>query len=926
MPDFQALVRKHLPPLALPQGRERKIVEELAAQLEDAYDALRATGLSDDEAWRELQRQLPDGGALADALLDAEPAIVQLAQPDHGRFAGPRLRNLASTCRELLGTGIVRDLQSGIRLLIAHRGFTATTILTLAICLGANAAIFTVVYAVLLRPLPFPAADRLVVMGDVYPTITPDDILSNDAPSYFDRRDALTALEDQALFANWFDSLVIDGISEEMRGMRATPSLFRVLQANPALGRAFTDAEGEPGNERKIILSHGLWQRLYAGDPTVVGRDVRLGWTGQPYTIVGVMPRGFSFFDRGDGHARAARDQVQFWIPLGLTAAQRSDQARTRYGYFHIGRLRAGTTLDQLRTELAALNVSTFKRFPQFQFAELGMYTAATPLQDALTRPVKRILLLLWAGAGCVLLIGALNLANLTLARSIARARDLATRLALGASRARVTRQLVLEGVLVAAAAGLASVAVAAGLLRALAAGHLSSLPNASSIHLDAIVVGAVLAASLVVGVAIGFVPALAMRTLNIVQVLAESGRLGTGGRATGLFRRTLVVAQVAFSVVLLVGAGLLLASFRNLLAVDAGFDPAGVVTATIFPPPSRYPDQRAVAGLSNQLLESIRAMPGVQAAGITSNVALSGGTSPSTVAPDTSAANANQPPVLPSVVTVSPGYFEAMKTGLVRGRYFVDADRDDGPPVAIVDERLAARFWPGQDPIGKGIFRGQSKRFEIVGVVREVRFDTLAGRKDSAGAAYFPHTQAPISGRLRWIAIKAAGDPTAMIRSVRGVVSRIDSQLPLADVQTMSERTAQSIATERLAMSVATMFGVVALLLSMVGIYGVLAYIVAQKTREIGIRLALGSTARNIFGLFLKEGLMLIAIGLATGLAAALAAGRALNDQVFGVAPSDPFVLGGVAMATGAIALLACLSPARRAARVDPLAVLNDQ
>jgi putative ABC transport system permease protein len=329
---------------------------------------------------------------------------------------------------------------------------------------------------------------------------------------------------------------------------------------------------------------------------------------------------------------------------------------------------------------------------------------------------------------------------------------------------------------------------------------------------------------------------------------------------------------------------------------------------------------------LSNQLLDSIRAMPGVQTAGITSNIALSGGTSPSTVAPDTTSANANDPPVLPSVVSVTPGYFEAMSTRLVRGRNFADADRDDSPPVAIVDERLAARFWPGQDPIGKGIYRGQSKRFEIVGVVRDVKFDMLAGRKESAGAAYFPHTQSPIAGRLRWIAIKAATDPTAMIRSVRTALSAIDPQLPLSDVQTMSERTAQSIAAQRLAMSVATMFGVIALLLSIVGIYGVLAYIVAQKTREIGIRLALGSTARNIFQLFFREGLALIAIGLAIGLAGALAVGRALNDQVFGVAPSDPIVLGSVAVATGAIALLACISPARRAARVDPLTVLNDQ
>ena len=514
------------------------------------------------------------------------------------------------------------------------------------------------------------------------------------------------------MFALWFDTITFDGLSEEIRGMRATPSLFRVLQVAPALGRSFTDAEGEIGAEQKVILSHGLWQRLYGGDPAAIGRDLRLGWTGQRYTIVGVMPRGFSFFDIGDdGHARAPGDAVQFWIPLAFTAAQRSDEARTRYGFYHVGRIRPDATIEQVQAQIDALNAANFKRFPEFGLAELGMYTAVTPLQDALTRSVRSILYLLWGGAAFVLLIGALNIANLALARSSVRARELATRVALGAGRFRVTRQLILEGVLLAGIGGLASLGVGAWILRTLASSGMTNMPNAARIQMDWTVVAFTVAVSVIVGVLIGLVPAATVGRLNLNQALAEGSRLGTGGRATRLFRRGLVVAQVAFSVVLLIGAGLLLTSFRNLLAVDAGFDAERVTTATIFPPPSRYKDQAALVALSNRVLESVRSIPGVQAAGITSNIALSGRTSPATVSAADRVPQPGEALVLPSVVGVTPGYFEAMATPLIRGRYFAEADRENTLRVAIVDERLAARFWPGQDPIGKGLHRGASER-----------------------------------------------------------------------------------------------------------------------------------------------------------------------------------------------------------------------
>jgi putative ABC transport system permease protein len=926
MRDFKAFVREQVSPLALPPGRERKIVEEWAAQIEEAYDVLVAGGLSDEEAWSELQREVPDWNALGGELLDAEPAVLRLANPARGPLPGRTKTRIVATIRENLTAGLLQDLRTGIRLLVKDRGFSATTILTLAVCLGANAAIFTVVYSVLLRPLPVPDPDRIVAMGDVYPTITPNDILSNDAPSYFDRLEAVPALAEQAMFAFWYDAMTINGMPEEVRGMRATPSLFRLLRVPPALGRTFTDAEGEMG-AGKVILSHGLWQRLYGGDPGVVGQDLRLGWTGQRYTIIGVMPREFTFFDYGyDGHARTGGDEVQFWIPLAFTPAQKSDEARTRYGFFHVGRLRPGATVQQVRTQIDALNAAKFKRFPQFRLAELGMYTAVTPLQEALTRNVSRILYLLWGGAGFVLLIGAINVTNLALARSTVRARELATRLALGARRLQMTRQLIIEGLVPAGIGGMAGAGVGAWILQALASNGIQNMPNAAHVHMNWTVFAFLGGVSLLVGILIGLVPAARAFTFTINQVLADGSRIGTGGRATRLFRRGLVVTQVALSVVLLIGAALFLTSFRRLMNVDAGFTAARVTTATIFPPPSRYPDQQSVALLSSRILDAVRSIPGVETAGITSNIALSGRTSPAAVSATDRDPAPGEAVVIPSVVSVTPGYFEAMATPLLRGRYFADSDGEGTLPVAIVDERLAARFWPNQDPIGKGVYRGRSERYTIVGVVRDVHFESVAGQTESVGTAYFPHMQAPPLGRLRWIAVRTAAEYPAVMRAVRAALTAIDPDLPLSDIQTMTERTSRSLVSQSLAMRLASIFGLVALFLSVLGIYGVLAYVVARRTREIGIRMALGSTVRGIFSLVFKEGLTLIAAGLMVGVAGAIAMGRTLEGQIFGVQPTDPLILGTVALVTGFVALLACVAPALRATRVDPVAVLTEQ
>jgi predicted permease len=923
MRDFKALVRERVAPLALAADREQKIVDEWAAELVEIHDALRADGLSDDDAWREVQRHLPDTETLAEDLLVAEPIPLKLAARSPAPCARRTLRALVARARERLAAGLLRDVHLGMRLLVHDRGFSATVILTLAICLGANAAIFTVVNAVLLRPLPVPESDRIVGMGDVYPTITPNDILTNDVPSYFDRLEALTTLEEQALFTYWYDTLPIDGVPQELRGMRVTPSLFRLLRVPPAIGRAFTDAEAEPGATRVIVLSDGLWQTLYGGDPSVVGQTLRLGWTGERYTIVGVMPRGFSFFDAGeDGHA--GFQAVQFWIPMIFTPEQRTDAARTRYGFTHIGRLKPGATVQQVREQLAALRATNASRFPQFRYDELGMYTSVLPLQEALTRRVRRTLYLLWAGAGFVLLIGAINIANLSLARASARRRELATRLALGAGRFQVARQLLVEALPPAVVGGLSGLAVGALILRALAFAGLANLPNAAGIRMDPATVAFVALATLAVALLIGLTPAGTVGAITIQPVLAEGSRSGTSGRSARAFRRGLVVAQVALSVVLLIAGTLLLTSFRHLLQVDAGFDADGVVTATVFPPPSRYPEAGAVSGLLDRIRERVQAIPGVRAAGFTSNVALSGYESPSTVTA-AGRTGTDDPPLVPSVIAVTPGYFDAMGTPLVRGRGFDDRDHANAQRVAVVDESLARRLWPDADAIGQAIYRGDAGPFAIVGVVRNVRFEGLAGSIDAIGTAYFPQAQAPPLGRLRWLAIRSAGEPAAVVRAVRAALVEIDPDLPLSDIQTMAERTSRSLVPQRLAMSLAAMFALTALFLSMLGIYAVLANVVARRTREIGIRMALGSPASAILRLVLAEGVVLIGAGLLLGVGGAILVARALTGVLFGVEPTDPLLLGSVALATGGVALLACLAPARRASRVDPVRVLSE-
>ena len=752
MPDFKAHVRAGLGTTGLPADQEAKIVEEIAGQLEERYELLLETGRSPTEAWQEVQREVPDWDELRASLIDGAPLAYRLAHSGRPPLAGPRKRAWLARIAELGSRGLIQDLRFGARRVRKDRGYALTTLVTLAVCLGANTAIFTVVYSVLLKPLPLPEAERIVAFADQFPTVDPAFSLYNNARSYFDRPDAVPVVEDQAMFRTARRAIRIDDRAEHTSGLEVTPSFFALVRTLPALGRAFTDQDAEIGNEQKVILSHGLWQQAYGADPAVIGRDIELD--GRPFTIVGVMPAGFSFVER----------DARFWVPLTFSAEQRTiDTPATRLTYggglYHMGRLRPGADLALAQEQVDALNAANTERFPAIRdiWINTRFHTVVVALQEMLARDVSAILYLLWGGAAFVLLIGTINIANLTLARSSVRAREFATRLAIGASPARIVRLLAVESLALSVAGGAVSLLIGTGILYAIQT-PIEGMPGADRVRLDWTVVAFTLGSAALVGTLIASGSAAGLRTLNLGPAIADGSKGGTRGRNMRALRRWLVVGQIAISFVLLVAAGLLLTSFRNLLRVDPGFDSSNVVTAGLNLPAQRYADNQAMSAFTEDLLDAIRAIPGVTGAGVTSNIPLGtvGGYGP-IIAEDYVAAP-GESVVSPWRTSISPGYLETMGMTLLRGRAFDSGDRADTEPVVLIGESLARRFWGDGDPIGTRMFMPthpddlnrtdeNTEFYRVVGIVRDVQHRDLAGRKDRAfGAFYRPYAQAPNS------------------------------------------------------------------------------------------------------------------------------------------------------------------------------------
>jgi predicted permease len=822
---------------------------------------------------------------------------------------------------------LLQDLRFALRLLWKDRGFTLTTVATLALCVAANTSIFAVVHAVLLKPLPFPEPDRLVTIFNSYPGAGAVRA-SNGVPDYYDRRAQMPALDEIAMYR--LSGATVGGQGgevERVTSLPVTPSFFRLLRTEPHRGQLFSEADADAGAPRKVAISYGTWQRLFGGRDDAIGRDLRLN--GFPHTVVAVLPEEFRFVD----------PDVQVWIPVGFSAEERSDERRHSNNWQQVARLKPGATVEQAQVQVDAINAANLERFPQLKqvLINAGFNTGVKSFHADLVQDSQRTLYLLWGGVLTVLLIGCVNVANLVSVRASTRARELATRHALGASLQQLSRQIFTETLLVAVVGGLAGLALGWLALKAVGPLALDRLPRGGDAAIDLTAIAFVVGLTLLVGFVIGLFPVAALRHADLGQVVREEGRSGTASRRTRVVRRVLVTSQVAFALVLLVGAGLLFASFQRVLAVDPGFEAEHVLTGTLTLPVARYKSTTDARAAIDRILTAVRSLPGIVAAGATTTVPMSGDHSDSVIFAEGYQPAPGESLISPMQIWISPGYFEAMRTELRAGRFFDQRDVDGAQRAIIVDEQLARKFWPNQDPIGRYMwFPGNVQNLmeppprdqwmRVVGVVENVRLDGLVDGPSfrTVGAYYMPIAQNEVRGLS--VVARTGQEPTSVTGAIRAEVTRVDPELPFYGVRTMNERVDLSLADRRTPMLLALGFATVALLLAAIGIYGVLAYQVNQRSREIGIRMALGAATSTIFGMVLREGAFIVSAGTIAGLAGAFLLRRTLQSQLHEVGAMDPVVIVTVGAVLFLVALAAILLPARRAARVDPVHALMGQ
>ncbi len=817
---------------------------------------------------------------------------------------------------------LIQDIRFSLRQLSRQKGFAATAVLTLSLCLGANATIFSVVRSAILKPLPIADPGRVVVMWNAYPGagVGGDVRGANGAPDFFDRRALKETFEEVAAYRDRGRSLGIDGVPRRLTSREVTPSLFPLIGRGTALGRTFTEEEGEPGQDQVVLLSYGLWQELFGGDPSAIGKQLRLD--GRPHTVIGILPKDFVFLD----------DRVRLFTPLSFSPEQRQEYHSNNYEM--IARLRDGVTIQSAQARIDALNAANMDKMPELKplLVDAGFHTPLHLLHEDLVRDVREPLFLLWGGVTLVLLIGCVNVANLVLVRTTARLPEMATRSAIGASRGRLVRQLLTETILLTAGGGGLGLVVGWGGLRVLQHLDLGRLPRGGPISLDLTAVAFTGALTLVVGILLALIPVAGLLRVRLAATLRDEGRGSTAGRGSNALRKGLVSAQLALALVLLVGAGLLMVSFREVLAIDPGFRPGGVLTAAVSLPASRYAGDEELTAFARDSLERLRALPGVEAAGITSDIPFGLGFSDSVIFAEGYVMSPGESVLSPTRQVVSPGYFEAMGMRILAGRAFDDGDIASSRPVIIIDEHLARRFWPSGDALGQRMWQPNSaedinnpqnaRYYDIVGIVEPIQMRSLTSGRDTEGAYYFPLAQSP--RRSLDFAVKARADTRALSQPMRQAIAAIDPELPLFDVQTMPERIDRSLADRRTPMLLTTGFSLLALFLAGLGVYGLLAYLVQLRTREIGIRVALGSEPSGILRLVLRDGLALVAVGLGAGVAGALGMRRFIESQLHGVSSLDPQVLGLVLALLASAAFLACAIPARRAVRIDVVRALS--
>lgn len=801
-----------------------------------------------------------------------------------------------------------QDLRYGLRMLLKHKGFTAVAALTLALGIGANTAIFSVVNAVLLHPLPYREADRLMV---IWETSSRNQRSSVTAPNYLDWRDQNRAFEQIAAAAGASFNLTGGGDPQRLPGARVSANYFDVLGTKPVAGRSLLLADDQHGADRVVLLSYGLWQRRFGADPHILGQAILLD--GEPHVVVGVMPEAIRF----------QSTSAQLWKPLALSP---QDLAATGSHYLRVtGRLKPGVTREQAEAELKAIATQLEAKRPH---SNTGWSVAVVPLRDQLVSDVRLSLFILLGAVGFVLLIACANIANLLLARAAARRKEMAVRLALGAGRWRLFRQLVTESVILAGLGGAVGLLLALLCLEMLVALLPGNIPRLGQVGIDSTVLGFTLGIALLTGLLFGLAPGLQASKPDLQDALKESGR-ATAGPDRHRLRSALVVAEVAVTLVLLVGAGLMVRSFWRLQAVNPGFNPGTVFSLQMALPESRYPEPRQTAAFYQTVLEQVTALPDVQSAALCSQLPL--GSRGFGIAVFIEGRPRLGPREVPMAHyrAVSADYFRVLRIPQVAGRWFNERDREGAVRVGIINETMARRYWSGEDPLGKRftLDDNETTPIQIVGVVRDVKH---FGLEAEAGPEFFvPHQQAPalfwrwVGGSLHLV-VQPRTSASSVLAGIRRAIWSTDAQLPLYNVTSLERLLAESIGMRRVYMWLLAVFAVLALLLGAVGIYGVMTYTVSQRTHEIGIRMALGAQQRDVVKLVVKQGTLLTLTGTVIGLISAFVLTRVLSSLLFGVTATDPATFAMIPLLLVAVALLACYFPARRAAKVDPMVALR--
>jgi putative ABC transport system permease protein len=806
-----------------------------------------------------------------------------------------------------------RDLAFAARILVKNRGFTAVAVVTLALGIGANTAIFSVVDAILLRPLPFRDPERLVLVKQNLPRLGLGDLAVSPA-EYFDyaSRGAPDPFSRIAAFTEINLNLTGDGDPQRIQAARVSAGLFPLLGVAPLHGRAFSPGEDAAGRDQVVVLGHSIWQRHFGSDPGIVGRTIRLD--DRPYTVIGVMPPRFRFPGARATFARRA----ELWVPLVATEEERANRARS-FDYGVVARLQTGTSLPQARARIRAVAAEMHERHRDIYDGDGQIAVDVVGMEADAVKDVRPLLVFLLCAVGMVLLVACANVASLLLARAIARHKEMAIRSAVGAGRRRLIRQLLTESLLLSLLGGAVGLLLAVGSVHLFARLGPEQMPQLQDVGVEPRVLAFTAIVSLLTGVLFGLAPALNGSGVELDQVLRDAGGRSSRGRQARRLRSTLIVVETAAALVLLVGAGLLINSFARVLRVPPGFDPHGVLIAQTALSATRYPTAERSKAVQRQVLDRLAAIPGVEVAGETTNLPLVGDRSIAfAIEGDSGGAYTAYN------AWVSEDYFRAMGIPLLEGRAFGAADRPGAPPAIIINQTMARRFWPGGGAIGRRIKWGGwgDEWLTVVGIAADVKVSSFEAETNPA--VYMPLFQIPRARSDVMYVVRTSGDPTRIVAAVRRELRAVDPSLPVFNIRTMNQVMAESVAQRRFSTLLLTVFAAVALLLAALGLYSVMSCTVAQRTHEIGIRVALGAQSGDVMKLVLGQGMMLTLAGVAIGLVAALAVTRLMERLLYGVSASDPLTFAAVSVLLVAVAMLACWLPTRRATRVNPLIALR--